>query len=151
MVSIVIQYILYIILFLIAQAISMWGQYFTLKYPNMGMVESFFKAIPFAWLDWFFMTAAVHVGDKYKLVTPTQDTFSIIIIQFIMILIINKFWLKQEISKSDIITFFIILFGFYVSFKRVVSKLLGYPITKKTDAKKSTKSTGLTESKEPKK
>jgi hypothetical protein len=68
------------------------------------------------------MTFTVMVGDKYKLVTPTQDTFLLIIIQFVLILLINQFYLKQKVTRSDIVAFFIILLGFFVSFSHVVSK-----------------------------
>jgi hypothetical protein len=125
----------FLLMFILAQASSMWGQFFTLKFPNMGMVEAFLRAIPFAWLDWFFMSIAVFIGDRYKLVTPTQDTFLLIIIQFISILIINAFWLKQSLTKSDIACFFIILLGFYISFTQAVSKIMGLPL-RKDDEKK---------------
>jgi hypothetical protein len=85
-------------------------------------------AIPFAWLDWVVMTFTVMVGHKYELVTPTQDTFLLIIIQFCLILIINQFYLKQKVSRSDIVAFFIILFGFFVSFLHLVSKMFNIPI-----------------------
>lgn len=138
--STVVKYIAFLLMFILAQGSSMWGQYFTLKYPNMGMVEAFLRAIPFAWLDWGFMSVAVYLGDRYKLVTPTQDTFLLIIIQFISILTINTFWLKQALSKSDIACFFIILAGFYVSFNRTLSKALGVKIdTKKNDDDKEKK------------
>ena len=106
----------------------MWGQYYTLKYPNMGMIEAFFRAIPFAWIDWAFMSVAVFLGDRYKLVTPTQDTFLLIIIQFVSIIVINTIWLKQKINRSDIVCFFIILFGFTISFYHLLSKALGKKI-----------------------
>jgi hypothetical protein len=125
----------FLLMFILAQASSMWGQFFTLKFPNMGMVEAFLRAIPFAWLDWFFMSIAVFIGDRYKLVTPTQDTFLLIIIQFISILVINAFWLKQSLTKSDIACFFIILLGFYISFTQAVSKMMGLPL-RKDDEKK---------------
>ena len=128
------HYIAFVLMFVLAQGASMWGQFFTLKFPNMGMVEAFMKAIPFAWLDWFFMSIAVYIGDRYKLVTPTQDTFMLIIIQFISIMIINAFWLKQSLTASDIACFFIILLGFYVSFSQAASKFLGRPLRK--DSKK---------------
>ncbi len=126
-----IYYVQFLAAFFVAQAVSMWGQYFTLKYPKMTDVEAFMRAIPFAWLDWFFMTIAVGIGNKHKLVTPTQDTFLLIIVQFVTILAINAFWLKQPLHRSDIVTFFIILLGFYISFNNAVSKLLGRPIPKK--------------------
>ena len=127
------QYIAFLLMFILAQASSMWGQYFTLKYPNMGMIQAFLAAIPFAWLDWAFMSVAVFLGDKYKLVTPTQDTLLLIIVQFVSILVINSLWLKQSVSRSDIACFFIILLGFYVSFTNALSKLLGRPVPKKKD------------------
>lgn len=130
-----VQYISFLAMFILAQASSMWGQYFTLKYPNMGMVEAFLRAIPFAWLDWAFMSVAVYIGDRYKLVTPTQDTLLLIIIQFVSILVINSLWLGQAVSRSDIFCFFIILLAFYISFSNIVSKMFGIKVAKKTEEK----------------
>jgi hypothetical protein len=121
-------YILFLFLFIVAQGLSMWGQYVTLPYKNLSMWEAYKMAIPFAWLDWFVMTYTIMVGDKYDLVTPTQDTFLLIIIQFCLILLINKFYLKKQTSLSDIIAFFIILFGFFVSFSHLVSKIFNIVI-----------------------
>ena len=112
----------------------MWGQFVTLKYPNMGMFAAYKMAIPFAWLDWLFMSMAIKIGDQYKLVTPTQDTFTLIMIQFAAILIINHFYLQQPLFRSDIIAFFIILFGFAVSFNNMLSKALNRPVPTVTPA-----------------
>lgn len=131
-----VQYISFIAMFILAQASSMWGQYFTLKYPNMGMIEAFLRAIPFAWLDWAFMSVAVYIGDRYKLVTPTQDTLLLIIIQFVSILVINSLWLGQKVSHSDIVCFFVIVLAFYISFSNVVSKMFGIKVPKKDGDKK---------------
>ena len=133
------QYIAFLSMFICAQAASMWGQYFTLKYPNMTMIQAFLAAIPFAWVDWGFMSVAVYLGDKYKLVTPTQDTLLLIIVQFVSILVINSLWLKQSISRSDIACFFIILGAFYISFSNALSKMLGLPVPKKDDDSKDKK------------
>jgi hypothetical protein len=121
-------YVLFLFLFILAQSLSMWGQFVTLPYKNLTMWEAYKMAIPFAWLDWIVMTFTIMVGDKYDLVTPTQDTFLLIIIQFCLILMINNFYLKQKVTISDIIAFFIILFGFLVSFLHLLSKLLKVPI-----------------------
>ena len=122
------NYFLWFIAFVCAQASSMWGQFVTLKYPNMGMFAAYKMAIPFAWLDWMFMSIAVNIGDKNKLVTPTQDTFTLITLQFTAILIINHFYLHQPLFRSDIVAFFLILFGFAVSFNNMLSKALGRPV-----------------------
>jgi hypothetical protein len=121
----ILQYILFLFLFIVSQSFSMWGQYVTLPYKNLSMWEAYKMAIPFAWLAWLFMTFTITVGDKFELVTPTQTTFLLIIIQFCLIIIINHYYLKQKISKSDIIAFFIILFGFFVSFLQLLSQMIG--------------------------
>ena len=121
-------YVLFIFLFIVAQSLSMWGQFVTLPFKNLSMWEAYKMAIPFAWMDWLVMTFVIMIGDKYELVTPTQDTFLLIILQFCLILIINRFYLKQKISRSDIIAFFIILAGFLVSFVHIVSKLFKIPV-----------------------
>jgi hypothetical protein len=106
----------------------MWGQFVTLPYKSLSMWEAYKMAIPFAWLDWVVMTFTVMVGHKYELVTPTQDTFLLIIIQFCLILIINQYYLKKNVYKSDIIAFFIILLGFFISFLHLVSKAFNIPV-----------------------
>jgi len=121
-------YILFIFLFIVAQSLSMWGQFVTLPYKNLSMWEAYKMAIPFAWMDWLFMTFVVKIGHEHELVTPTQDTFLLIIIQFSLILLINHFYLKQQATLSDIVAFFIILFGFFVSFFHIISKLFGIKI-----------------------
>ena len=98
------------------------------------MFAAYKMAIPFAWLDWVFMSMAINIGDKYKLVTPTQDTFTLITLQFTAILIINHFYLHQPLFRSDVIAFFMILFGFAVSFNNMVSKALGRPVPSVTPA-----------------
>ena len=122
------NYLLWLLSFICAQAASMWGQFFTLKLPNISMFAAYRMAIPFAWLDWLFMSMAVNIGDKYKLVTPTQDTFTLITLQFTAILIINHFYLHQSLFRIDIVAFFMILFGFAVSFNNMLSKVLGRPV-----------------------
>jgi hypothetical protein len=129
----ILLYIQFLASFIVAQSFSMWGQFYTLKYPNLSMFKAFLMAIPFAWLDWFFMTIAVGLGHKHKLVTETQDTFLLIITQFTVILLINYFFLKQKLSKSDIIAFFVILVAFAISFLNLASNIMGIPIPKKVE------------------
>ena len=147
-------YILYFVTFIIGQSFSMWGQYFTLKFPKMTMVQSFKAAIPFAWVDWFFVTIAVGLSKTHKLFTGTQDIFILIISQFTLVLLINKFYLKQQISMSDYICFAVIMVSFYISYNNIVSNLLGIPIPDKileaTGRKRSTDSKDSTDNKDKK-
>jgi len=120
-----VHYLLYFILFITGQAAATWGLFSTLHFKNLTMWQAYIKAIPFAWLDWIFMTLAINIGNKYDLVSPTQDIFVLIIVQFTLILILNQYYLKQPVFRSDIIAFFIIMVGFCVSFFKLLSKLLG--------------------------
>jgi len=136
-------YLLFVCLFIAAQSASMWGQYMTLPFKNLTMWEAYKMAIPFAWLDWLIMTFTIDIGNKYKLVTPTQDTFMLIIIQFCLILVINKYYLKQKIYRSDIIAFFIILVGFMTSFLHVISRMVNGAIKEKDEDKDKDKTTDI--------
>lgn len=138
------NYLLWLLAFICAQASSMWGQFFTLKLPNISMFAAYKMAIPFAWLDWLFMSMAVNIGDKYKLVTPTQDTFTLITLQFTAILLINHFYLHQPLFRSDIVAFFLILFGFAVSFNNMLSKALNRPVPSVSPAPTTSGAPGAT-------
>jgi hypothetical protein len=136
-----VHYLLYAILFITGQAAATWGLFATLHFKNLTMWQAYIKAIPFAWLDWIFMTLAINIGNKYDLVSPTQDIFVLIIVQFTLILLLNQYYLKQAVFRSDIIAFFMILVGFCVSFFKLLSKLLGKPVIpeKKTETTKLTR------------
>jgi hypothetical protein len=127
------QYFVYLLLFVTGQSLSMWGQYVTLPYKNLTYFQGLRMAIPFAWADWFFMTFAIDIGHRYKLATPTQDTFLLIILQFTLVLLINQFYLKQKIYRSDIIAFLILLVGYFVSFFHLLSYALGKEVVSHTD------------------
>ena len=121
-------YLLYIFLFILAQSFSVWGQYVTIPFVNLGVWDAFKMAIPFAWLDWLIMPFVIMLGDKYNLVTPTHDIILLIIMQFSLVLLVNHFYLKRDIFNSDYIAFFLILAGFYISFNRSISKMLNISV-----------------------
>lgn len=123
-------YVLFLLLFFLAASLSMWGQYVTLPYKSLSMFEAYKMAMPYVWLDWFVMTYGIYIADIYNLFTPTQITFLIIITQFILLLIINLYYLKKNIYRSDYLAFFIILIGFYVSFSNYVSYIFHIPLPK---------------------
>ena len=122
-------YVLFLFLFMIANGLSTWGQYVTLPYINLSMWQAYKMAIPFVWIEWVILTYAISLEHTYKLFTPTQITFLLIIMQFASVLIINKYYLKKTIYISDIIAFFIIIFGFFISVLHLISKALHYPDT----------------------
>jgi len=128
------NYFIWFILFVCAIASSTWGQVFTLKYPNLGMFAAYKMAIPFAWLAWLFLSMGINISHKYDLVTPTQVQFTLMVMQFTTVLIINHFYLHQPLFRSDIIAFFLILFGFAVSFNHMLSKALNRPVPSATPA-----------------
>lgn len=118
-------YIQFLTLFIIAQSFSMMGQFITIPYKNLTYFESLKMALPFCWVDWFFQSFCIKVAHEHQLTTPSQDIYLLIIIQFTLILIINQFYLKKPFFFSDVVAFVIILFGFWVSFNRSLSGILG--------------------------
>jgi hypothetical protein len=126
--SILPHYILFLCLFTISISLSSWGQYVTLPYVNLSMWQAYKMAIPFVWIEWIIMTYAISFQSKFNLFTPTNIILLLIITQFTTVLMINKFYLKNETYISDIVAFFIILVGFTISFFNLISKAFNIPI-----------------------
>ena len=119
------HFILFLLLFIIAQGFSMMGQYIILPHVStMTLWESYKMAIPFAWVDWLLMPLAINIGETYNLVTPTQDIFLLIIIQYLWFLIINHYYLKEPVKLSNDVGFIIILLGFSISFFHIISSTI---------------------------
>ena len=127
----ILYYILFLFLFTLTNAISVWGQFVILPYKNLTLWESYKMALPFTWVNWIIITFAINISTKYNLFTPTQTTILLIVLQFIFTLLVNTFYLKQKIYRSDIVAFFIILLGLLINFFNLTSKFLNIPIPKK--------------------
>jgi hypothetical protein len=123
-------YIIFLCLFFVAQSLSLWGQFVTIPFPDISVWEAYKMAIPFAWLNWISMTNAISIAHFHQLFTPTETTLLIILTHLVLVLLINKFYLKMDIYISDIVAFFIILFGFFTSYLNLVSKAFNIPIPK---------------------
>ena len=126
-------YLLFFILFATAQCFAMWGAYVSLPLKKLSMWQAYKMAMPFVLIDWFLMTFVINLSTKYNLVTPTQNIFILIILQFIIILVINHFYLKQQIYLSDYIAFLLLLIGYAISYLKLFS---GLCIRQHIDSKK---------------
>ena len=129
------HYILFLFLFIISVTLSSWGQYVTLPYKDLSMWQAYKIAIPFVWIEWIIMTYAISFQNKFNLFTPTNIILLLMIIQFTTVLLINKFYFKNNTYISDIIAFFIILLGFLISFLNLISKALNIPIESHSEEK----------------
>ena len=121
-------YAKFLALWLTATTVSITGMYAHLKFPKATLIKLLAIALPFCWVDWYFMTWAIELQHTYRLFTPTQDTMLLIATQFTLLLILNHVYLKQKVTRSDLIALPIILLGMYVSGANIVSKLLGWKI-----------------------
>jgi hypothetical protein len=128
-----IYYIIYLVLFFIAQCSSMWGQFFILKYKDITLWDAYKMAIPFAWFAWLLMTYVVYIGDEYELVTSETNMLLFITFQYIIISVINDRFLKEPTGLSDIIAFFIILIGYFISYYRIISRIIKYLFNSELD------------------
>ncbi len=117
--------IIYFITFIVSQIFNIVGKFVSLKYPELSFLKTFIYSAPFVMIAFLMSTYAIYIGDKYNIATPIQDIYMLIINQFIFITLLSVVWLNKKINRSDIITFFIILLGFYVSYSEIVSEKLG--------------------------
>jgi len=134
-------YITWFTLFVCATGTSVWGQYVTLKFPNLGMIGSYKMAMPFVWITWIFMSIAIHLSHTYTIVSPTQTILLVTVLQFAFLLMTNHFYLHQPLFVSDIFAFFIIIFAFYVSYENLLSKALNRPVPTPSPTPSATPST----------
>jgi hypothetical protein len=118
---------------IIAAIISTWGTFVTLPYEHLGQWEAIKMALPFAWVDWVFLTLAIYIGNKQNLATPLQMKFGITMLKFFLIMLFTKYYLHSEISRSDVVGFVIVFIAYGLNVTGIVSKYLGIPVEKPTD------------------
>ena len=121
-------FILYIILFIISQILTLTAAFITLPNKNLTNWEAYKIAIPYTWLGWLFLTYGVYIVNKHKFISPSQIIFLIIFIQYTLVIIANKFYLNENPTFSDLFSFGLIFLGYLISVNRFVSKALGIPI-----------------------
>ena len=141
--------ILYILFMTIASIISTYGTFVTLPYEHLPQWEAIKMALPYAWVDWTFLTIAIKIGKEHELVTPLQMKFSITLFKFFLVLLFTKYYLKKDISRSEIVGFVIVLLAYFIDVFHLFSKYVyGIQITHKENAKPG--ETGQTGENKPK-
>lgn len=120
-----INIVLYWSLMIAASVVSTWGTFVSLPYEHLGQWEAIKMALPFAWVDWIFLTVAINIGNKHTLATPLQMKFGITMLKFFLIMLFTKYYLKSEISRSDVVGFVIVFLAFLLNEMHGVSRLLG--------------------------
>ena len=119
----------------IASLISTYGTFVTLPYEHLPMWDAIKMALPYAWVDWIFLTIAISIGKEHNLATPLQMKFSLTIFKFFLILLFTKYYLHKDVSLSDIIGFTIVVLAYFVGLFHLASKyIFGVDITHKMDA-----------------
>ncbi len=116
---------IYIICFIISQIISTFGSLFTLPYKNLTIWEAYKMVIPYGMVGCFFATTGLYIIDKYNFIKPTSLGLFISLIQLPTLLIINKYYLKQDVTYSQIFALILMTLSFYLATNKFFSKLLG--------------------------
>jgi hypothetical protein len=135
----IMNYIMFFILFAIGQSLVMIGSFISLPYKNLSMWESLKMSLPFVWADWIFLTFAIMLLHKYSLLSNTQFLFTLIVFQFGVTLLINKFYIKQKIDISDYVAICLLIVAYIISQFHIFSKFFNLPIPeeKKAENKKN--------------
>ena len=114
--------ILYIFFMVIASIISTYGTFVTLPFEHIPQWDAIKMALPYAWVDWVFLTLAIKIGKEHELVTPLQMKFSITIFKFFLVLLFTKYYLGDNISRSDLVGFTIVVLAYFLNITHFVSK-----------------------------
>jgi hypothetical protein len=118
-------YIKYYVLFIIGQTFAILTAFITLPYEDLTIWESYKMAIPYAWAGWIFTTKAIEISHSNNdLFTPNQILFSLILIQFVLIIAFNYYYLGKIATRSDIISFILIFFAYIISSYGIITKIL---------------------------
>ena len=133
--------VLYWSFMIIAAIISTWGTFVSLPYEHLGQWDAIKMALPFAWVDWIFLTLAIYIGNLHSLATPLQMKFGITMLKFFLIMLFTKYYLHSEISRSDVVGFVIVFIAYGLNVTGTVSKYLGIPVEKHDDKKGEEKPT----------
>jgi len=136
MLNINIQLVFYWGLMIIASVISTWGTFVSLPYEHLGQWDAIKMALPFAWVDWIFLTLAINIGNQHDLATPLQMKFGITMLKFFLIMIFTKYYLHADVSRSDVVGFIIVFLAFLLNEFHGMSYLLGRGVDKDKDIKK---------------
>lgn len=135
---------LYWVLMILAAIVSTWGTFVSLPYEHLGQWEAIKMALPFAWVDWIFLTLAIYIGNLHSLATPLQMKFGITMLKFFLIMLFTKYYLHSEISRSDVVGFFIVFIAYGLNVTGTVSKYLGVPVVKNEEKKEEKKEASTT-------
>jgi len=136
--------VLYWSFMIIAAIISTWGTFVTLPYEHLGQWDAIKMALPFAWVDWIFLTLAIYIGNLHSLATPLQMKFGITMLKFFLIMLFTKYYLHSEISRSDVVGFVIVFIAYGLNVTGTISKYLGIPVEKHDDKKEEKPTTAAT-------
>jgi hypothetical protein len=116
--------ILYIFFMIIASVVSTYGTFVTLPYEHIPQWDAIKMALPYAWIDWLFLTIAIKIGKEHELVTPLQMKFSITMFKFFLVLLFTKYYLGKNISRSDIVGFIIVVLAYFMNISHFISKYI---------------------------
>jgi len=125
MLNINVNLALYWGLMIIAAVISTWGTFVSLPYEHLGQWDAIKMALPFAWVDWIFLTIAISIGNQHTLATPLQMKFGITMLKFFLIMFFTKYYLHADVSRSDIVGFIIVFIAFMMNEFHVISMYFG--------------------------
>jgi len=125
MLNINVNLALYWGLMIIAAVVSTWGTFVSLPYEHLGQWDAIKMALPFAWVDWIFLTIAISIGNQNNLATPLQMKFGITMLKFFLIMFFTKYYLHADVSRSDIVGFIIVFIAFMMNEFHVISMYFG--------------------------
>jgi hypothetical protein len=122
-----ILYWISIIILFLGQIFNVIGSFISVPYPNITYWDSYFMSLPYIIIQRLFTNFAIYYIDKYEFFTNNQIIMMILLMQFLITLIINQFYLNNTNTLSSYIGIAIIIFAYYISnFSIITTMTLTY-------------------------
>jgi hypothetical protein len=123
----------------ISSFISTYAGYMTLPYKNLDQWSAIKMALPYAWVNWIFLTGAVYLSHLHKLSSPIQVIFLLTMFKTALDLLFIKFYLKDSIYRSDLVGLLFVVLAFFANSMHLFSKYV-FPSKEVKDEKETKES-----------
>lgn len=111
-----IYWILCLVLIFLGQGLNVVGSFVSVPYKNLTFWEAYQMSMSYIIVQRIFLASAIYINHAHSYISNNQIVFLMLCIQFIFTLLINAYYLKKTLSRSDYIGMVLFVLAYYISF-----------------------------------
>lgn len=105
-----------LILVFFGQGFNVLGSFISVPYDKITFLQAYTMAIPYIIVQRIFVSSAIYINHENSFMTNNQIVFFMLCVQFLFTLIVNAFYLKRTLYRSDYVAMCLFLFAYYLSY-----------------------------------